>query len=153
MRKVNVIERILRHLPEGLTDEDCWITTYAPSGRGYVNIHLDGRCDTQENMSRRLHRVTWEAHNAEPIPEGMVIMHTCDNPLCCNPHHLVVGTHQDNVRDMHAKGRANVGHPTYDHKRMFELRQQGLTYKEIASELGCHPVTVGYALRNFVCED
>lgn len=43
------------------------------------------------------------------IPDGLVIMHSCDNPACCNPRHLLLGTHGQNVRDKEAKGRGNQG--------------------------------------------
>lgn len=50
------------------------------------------------------HRVAWEmAHG--PIPDGMEVMHTCDNPPCCNVRHLKLGTHAQNMADMAAKGR------------------------------------------------
>jgi hypothetical protein len=42
-------------------------------------------------------------------PGGMVVLHTCDNPQCVNPSHLRVGSQAENVADMHAKGRGNVG--------------------------------------------
>jgi hypothetical protein len=41
----------------------------------------------------------------EPIPVGMFILHSCDNPSCCNPEHLSVGTPKDNTQDMMNKGR------------------------------------------------
>ena len=44
-----------------------------------------------------------------PIPEGLVLRHTCDNRACCNPTHLVLGTTQDNSDDMVARGRAACG--------------------------------------------
>ena len=102
---VNVLERILRHLPDGLTDKDCWVTTYKAPKNKYALIQLDGGYKYGDRMMRRLHRVAWEAHNAEPIPEGMVVMHSCDNPACINPNHLSLGTPKDNTMDMIAKGR------------------------------------------------
>lgn len=77
------------------------------------------------------HRVAYEQAHGQ-IPPGMVVMHSCDNPPCVNPDHLIIGTQSENVRDMYHKGRdANQntaktvctnGHPftpenTYNRKR------------------------------------
>ena len=56
----------------------------------------------------KAHRVAWMINNAEPIPEGMVIMHTCDAPSCVNPSHLRLGTPLENARGRDRKGRAYV---------------------------------------------
>lgn len=50
------------------------------------------------------HRFVYETANG-PIPEGMYVMHSCDNPPCCNEDHLSVGTPTDNARDRDVKGR------------------------------------------------
>jgi hypothetical protein len=54
------------------------------------------------------HRMAWSLVNG-PIPEGAHIRHSCDNPPCCNPAHLEIGTHADNMRDMAVRGRAQAG--------------------------------------------
>jgi len=50
------------------------------------------------------HRVAWELTNG-PIPDGLYALHHCDNPPCCNPAHLFLGTQKDNMQDCKAKGR------------------------------------------------
>jgi hypothetical protein len=60
------------------------------------------------NMNRiRAHRASWIIHNG-PIPEGIHVLHRCDNYICANPEHLFLGTNLDNIKDMLKKNR----HPT-----------------------------------------
>ena len=56
------------------------------------------------NKTIATHRLAWELANG-PIPEGICVCHTCDNPPCCDPAHLFLGTHADNVADKMDKGR------------------------------------------------
>lgn len=66
------------------------------------------------------HRISWLLHFGE-IPPGLFVLHSCDNPPCVNPHHLGLGTNNDNIRDMikkrrhhsHKKTACPRGHP-YD---------------------------------------
>lgn len=60
----------------------------------------------------------WVAHRLlyalliQDIPDGMLVLHRCDNPPCCNPRHLFLGTHKDNTQDMIQKGRSRFYDPT-----------------------------------------
>jgi len=51
------------------------------------------------------HRLAWSLANDQPVPEGECILHTCDNPPCCEPTHLWLGTYAQNNADRSAKGR------------------------------------------------
>jgi hypothetical protein len=81
--------------------DECWNwTAKAKANGGYGRLSVPG------GRQMRAHRIAWELKNG-PIPENMVLCHRCDNPACCNPDHLFIGTHKDNSRDMQRKGRAS----------------------------------------------
>lgn len=62
---------------------------------------------TVDDTSEYAHRVAWELFHNEKIPDGMCVLHTCDNPPCCNPFHLFLGTKGENNTDRANKGRSN----------------------------------------------
>lgn len=72
-------------------------------------VDRDGYGETGGALGeRKAHRTAWVlAHG--PIPDGMSVLHRCDNPPCCAAAHLFLGTPKDNMRDRHAKGRYATG--------------------------------------------
>lgn len=66
---------------------------------------------TINQKTLKTHRLAWELANRRAVPGGLFVCHRCDNRRCVNPDHLFLGTHQDNVDDMMAKGRARRGVP------------------------------------------
>ena len=71
-------------------------------------LDRSGDCWIRPGMKSRRSREAWELANG-PIPDGMFVCHTCDNPPCCNPAHLFLGTPSENVLDAVAKGRWRAG--------------------------------------------
>lgn len=77
---------------------DCWEWKHSRDKYGYGMAYFNSR----RNYT---HRIAFTLL-VGPIPAGMLVCHKCDNPPCCNPAHLFVGTVKDNTLDRNAKGRA-----------------------------------------------
>lgn len=77
---------------------DCWRWTGTHKATGYGRLSWGGR------RAAPAHRVAWELTHGV-IPDGVHVLHRCDNPTCVNPAHLFLGTHADNMSDRREKGR------------------------------------------------
>lgn len=136
--------------------EACWEWTgsRSDSGRSYGQIWRNGRLEMA-------HRVSWELHGRK-LPEGTLVLHTCDNRACVNPGHLFLGDHRLNAIDKVAKGRHScqtrpetvrrgraINSAKLDEelvRRVRELSEQGLLQREIGEAVGVHQTTVGRIL-------
>ena len=116
----------------------CYVWTGARIPQGYGYIGISGK-------SVRAHRVSWEIHNGE-IPDGLWVLHRCDNPSCVRPDHLFLGTNSDNMNDCASKGRMRLGEKHHKAKLSWEkvemIRSSTKTQKELAKEFGVCQATV-----------
>lgn len=125
---------------------DCWEWLATKNNYGYGKFHLSGK--------------TWLAHRAAwilifgPIPKGFCVLHRCDNPPCCNPSHLFLGTRGDNIRDAARKGRMASGEEHYQSKlteeEVLEIHKlydtSEWTLAGLAEEYGVSTGTIGRVL-------
>lgn len=129
---VEVQVRFLAKVERRGTDE-CWPWMAHTDKDGYGTLEVG-------NASQRAHRVAYELLCGQ-VPPGIWVLHHCDNPPCCNPKHLFLGTNQDNVDDKLAKGRGpdfrGEKHPSArlsvaDIHAIREQRRNGITQREVA---------------------
>ena len=146
-RLLSFIER--RRAPE------CWPWKGAIGRWGYGVFWLNGH---NLNASRAAYLLL-----VGPAKSGQVVCHSCDNPVCCNPNHLWLGTQADNLRDCRRKGRASsqleaggsAHHPRYNAKltpaMVIEARrlyfQDSVSQSEIGRRWGVHSSAISRAVR------
>lgn len=118
---------------------ECWEWLAGKShGYGAFWIH---------NKHQRAHRVSWVL-TFGPIPRGLCVCHKCDNPGCCNPYHLFLGTPSDNRQDAVQKGRRSLG---LTEEEVLEIREMYIrgdwTQQLLAEAFGVSSQTISKILR------
>lgn len=96
-----IVARFQSKVERGAPDV-CWNWTAGTIRFGYGQLNA-GRDSTGRQDTRYAHRVAYQIATGVD-PAGVVVMHSCDNPKCCNPAHLSLGTQAENVQDATRKG-------------------------------------------------
>jgi hypothetical protein len=118
----------------------CWEWDGARNGQGYGTFWLRGR-------SRFAHRFSYELFNG-PIPDGLHILHSCDNPPCVNPKHLRAGTHLENMREARERNRLVVRRGEQHHaailngEQVLYIRRSDAPSAHLADQYGVSTSTI-----------
>ena len=137
------------------TTNGCLEYAGAHNAFGYGVIRA--RRDDGTHTMVAAHRAAWTVtHGA--IPDGMLVLHRCDNPPCCNPDHLFLGTDADNMADKCSKGRQSrefeLPHTKLSDAQVADLRHEyatsGLSQYALARQYGISQSHVSFIVNHKV---
>ena len=147
-------QRLLEHSRTRTNGCREWVKRLDPAGYGQT-----GYFDPQLGATRgeRAHRLAYKVWNG-PIPDGLMVRHTCDNRKCIEPTHLVLGTAKDNANDLRASrrrkgkcigsenGRSKLTNEQAEEIRM-RYRHGGISQEQLADEYGVSQFAVSMIVR------
>jgi hypothetical protein len=146
IQRTKTVADQLAHYTDKRGVDECWPFMGTKSAYGYGVLHAERR---KEYAHRAAYRLSFGE-----IPNGLLVRHGCDNPVCVNPNHLSVGTKLDNVRDMVDRDRNNYGERVTTSKLkaadipiIFGRREKGDTYQAIGRDFGVSSTTIGQICR------
>jgi len=138
MKKTTLEEKLEKHIKVGEPDE-CW------EWQGALRKHNGYGVTTVGGRLVMAHRAAWIAVNGE-IPDGLLVLHNCHNPACCNVHHLRLGTQKENMKDAWDIGHGKI--PAYNGERsgackltdaqVADIRASDRPNRELAKLYGVH---------------
>lgn len=126
-----------RFLPKVQRTSGCWIWKGARNNHGYGTLHVNGRDFLAHRFSYTLFR--------SKIPQGLLVLHHCDNPSCVNPSHLFLGDAKENGLDCNRKGRRHQARGEANHSKLKanavrEMRRRyamgGASLRQLGREYG-----------------
>jgi len=128
--------------------DDCWPWTAGRFESGYGAFRLGSK-------QLKAHRFGYQLL-VGPIPDGLYVLHHCDNPPCQNPNHWFLGTHKDNADDRQSKGRGNQLHgeacpwsvlTDSDIREIRQLYHNGSTQYDLADRFHVHQKAISMIVR------
>lgn len=135
---------------------ECWLWQATKTNFGYGSFRV-GSVKTNDRRKEMAHRIAYSLTNAGPLPVGMVVMHSCDNPPCVNPAHLSLGSYAENAKAAYdRKRRVSTVKPNDSHPRakltseiVLRLRtsERHLPLKILALRYGVSESTIDAARR------
>jgi HNH endonuclease len=132
------------------SNEDCWPWVGSLDAYGYGQLTC---CRDGGKRMRKAHRLAYELSYGS-VPDGLSVLHTCDNRRCCNPSHLFLGTQTDNMQDRQRKRRHEHGQTHHAHKltdndvrRIRVSKADGISTKELITEFGVCRQTIEAIVR------
>lgn len=142
--QADVLGRFMKFVPTASPDQ-CWEWQSTKNRSGYGKFWLERR-------TAIAHRVSYELHKGA-IPAGLAVRHTCDNPPCVNPAHLIVGTGKDNARDALERGKyrrgSENGRAKLTESQVAEIRagwMRGETQVDMARRFGVSKSAIQWVL-------
>jgi hypothetical protein len=136
-------ERIWRNIDKGHPNE-CWPWRGKTERNGYGRTTFGGK---RHNVSR----IVFDLTNPGVLSRRLFVLHSCDNPVCCNPGHLRAGTAKENAEDRDKRNRSykwtGAEHPrckltANQVVEIKELRRNGVTGRSVAKMFGVSPATI-----------
>jgi hypothetical protein len=136
--KMRAMGRLLSKIDDS-NGTGCWEWKGSLLQTGYGQFYY-GEIGGKERQGKA-HKAAWILFNGA-VPEGMFVLHRCHNRRCCNPAHLYLGTHMENMKDRDEAGRTSRGAHRYNFKRdeslisrIAELRSKGAPIDSICKSL------------------
>lgn len=142
---IDYSERFWSKVDVAASIEECWPWKAGRFEKGYGSFSLTPGFLVKRSV--RAHRVAYELTRGS-IPVGMIVMHKCDNPPCCNPNHLVLGTVKENAEDRDRKNRGVRGNlvPTtkLSPQAVLEIRDSKGSHRKLAKKYGVSKASIYY---------
>lgn len=134
-----------------LKKDGCWEWKGYVDKNGYAQINGH---NGKTFVPIKAHRVSYEIHVGK-ILDGMIVCHTCDNPVCTNPEHLWIGTQKENGLDRKKKGRSCRGESRWnsvlkedDVRNIRKSLSIGISIKYLSEKYNVHYATISLISKN-----